>query len=192
MNCSEIGCSASVYSRTLCRKHYDKARRPPKQRTTLAERFWQKVSNSGSDGDCWLWTGRLGNDGYGQISAEGRKRMAHRVSYELMVAEIPVGLELDHLCYVRSCVNPEHLKLQNRQQNCQNRSGSNSNSSTGVRGVYLRSSGRYRVKVGHNRQQYDGGTFDTLAEAKQEAISLRIRLHTNNLVDRASNLGGEQ
>ncbi len=37
-------------------------------------------------------------------------RGAHRVAYELSVADIPDGLELDHLCRVRHCVNPSHLE----------------------------------------------------------------------------------
>ncbi|MGI9502698.1 MAG: HNH endonuclease [Geminicoccaceae bacterium] len=35
---------------------------------------------------------------------------AHRVSYEALVSAIPEGLELDHLCRVRCCVNPIHLE----------------------------------------------------------------------------------
>jgi hypothetical protein len=36
-------------------------------------------------------------------------RGAHRVSYEHYVGPIPKGLEIDHLCRVRHCVNPAHL-----------------------------------------------------------------------------------
>jgi hypothetical protein len=35
---------------------------------------------------------------------------AHRVSYEALIGPIPVGLQLDHLCRIRSCVNPDHLE----------------------------------------------------------------------------------
>ena len=159
---------------------------------TLIERFWQQVDKPTEDEKCWQWTGRPEGCGYGQIRAGGVKKMAHRVAYELLVGEIPTGLEVDHLCHNRTCVNPKHLRLQDRQQNCQNRRGSNRNSSTGVRGVYMRESGRYRVMVGHNRRTYHGGTFDTINEAEQVAISLRLRLHTNNLIDRGLSVRGEQ
>lgn len=77
----------------------------------LAERFWDKVEQSG---DCWEWTAAKYSNGYGCIGAEpsdSRKtRLAHTVSYEMMIGEIPEGLTLDHLCRNRACVNPYHLE----------------------------------------------------------------------------------
>jgi hypothetical protein len=60
---------------------------------------------SGVDG-CWLWRGALNGDGY----ASGLQVPVHRVAYELMVGHIPAGMELDHLCRERACVNPHHLE----------------------------------------------------------------------------------
>jgi hypothetical protein len=36
--------------------------------------------------------------------------LAHRVSYEIYKGAIPDGMQVDHLCRVRSCVNPDHLE----------------------------------------------------------------------------------
>lgn len=72
------------------------------------ERFAAKytVDESG----CWLWTASTVNNGYGRFRIGGESRLAHRVSYELHVGPIPEGLQLDHLCRVRDCVNPAHLE----------------------------------------------------------------------------------
>lgn len=57
------------------------------------------------------WTGSGNRHGYGAIRDEdGRSRVVHRVAYEVWVGAIPDGLELDHLCGVRCCVNPAHLE----------------------------------------------------------------------------------
>lgn len=83
----------------------------------LEERFWEKVQPEPMSG-CWLWTGTKKFDGYGELTVGGRKHVrAHRFSYELLVGPIPEGLDLDHLCRVRACVNPRHLEPVTRQIN---------------------------------------------------------------------------
>lgn len=73
---------------------------------TESERFWRKVALGGAD-DCWPWTAAVFRDGYGQFS-HGRR--AHRVAYESVVGPIPDGMQLDHLCRNKLCVNPSHLE----------------------------------------------------------------------------------
>lgn len=73
------------------------------------ERLMLYVSHEPNSG-CWLWTGICDIDGYGKINIRHRQRKAHRVAYEEVVGPIPIGLELDHLCRVRCCVNPKHLE----------------------------------------------------------------------------------
>lgn len=77
--------------------------------TTTEERFWSKVNKQ--LGACWLWVAATDRDGYGvfRVSA-GRMAAAHRYAYELAHGAVPQGLQLDHLCRVRSCVNPAHLE----------------------------------------------------------------------------------
>jgi len=77
---------------------------------TLEERLWAKVDKKES---CWLWTGSLQGSGYATIRLGGRGskfQMAHRAAYEILRGPIPDGLQLDHLCRVRHCVNPDHLE----------------------------------------------------------------------------------
>jgi endogenous inhibitor of DNA gyrase (YacG/DUF329 family) len=59
--------------------------------------------------DCWLWTGST-RGGYGRFKIATVTQEAHRASYELYVGPIPDGLQLDHLCRNRSCINPAHLE----------------------------------------------------------------------------------
>lgn len=59
---------------------------------------------------CLLWTSRLTDRGYGVFSVGGKSKRAHRWLYERWVGPIPEGLELDHLCRVRHCVNPMHME----------------------------------------------------------------------------------
>ena len=75
---------------------------------TLA-RFEDKYVPEPNTG-CWLWIAGVNKDGYGGFRADTRTWLAHRVSYEHFVGPIPEGLELDHLCRTRSCVNPNHLE----------------------------------------------------------------------------------
>ena len=66
---------------------------------------------------CWLWIGGLNHDGYGKFRDGKKTRGAHRVSYEYWHGEIREGLEIDHLCRNRNCVNPDHLELVTRIEN---------------------------------------------------------------------------
>lgn len=62
-------------------------------------------------GFCWYWLGSVTRDGYGRVTWNRRQRQAHRFVYEVLVGPPPEGLEADHLCRTRSCVNPDHLEF---------------------------------------------------------------------------------
>ena len=83
---------------------------------TLADRLRSHVTVDLATG-CWLWTGAVARNGYGQVGIDKRTRSAHRVSYETFVGPIPRGLQLDHLCRVRRCINPAHLEPVTRDEN---------------------------------------------------------------------------
>jgi hypothetical protein len=62
------------------------------------------------DTGCWWWNGCKDRSGYGSATHEGMGWPAHRLTYTLLVGEIPHGLVIDHLCRNPSCVNPDHLE----------------------------------------------------------------------------------
>ena len=81
--------------------------------------FWFYVEKTES---CWLWKGSRAKNGYGNFHVPGSGMngstvYAHRYSYEEIKGKIPYGMDLDHKCRVRHCVNPEHLEVVTRSEN---------------------------------------------------------------------------
>ena len=89
------------------------------------EEIFSKVSiqDRGYETECWIYTGKLDVEGYPQISYSfklDKEYKRQQVIYILLVGEIEKGKAIDHLCYVRSCLNPTHLEqvdhLENRHR----------------------------------------------------------------------------
>lgn len=74
-----------------------------------AERFWSKVE---AQGPCLEWAAGRDSNGYGnfQLSETNVSVPAHVWAYRHLVGPIPEGMELDHLCRNRGCVDPSHLE----------------------------------------------------------------------------------
>lgn len=66
---------------------------------------------------CWLWQGRLNARGYATFKINGQNVGVHRWAYETYRGTIPDNLVLDHLCKVKSCVNPDHLEVVTLEEN---------------------------------------------------------------------------
>lgn len=102
-------CDRTADARSLCLMHYRRWRRTGEPLgLTVMQQFFLHVAEDNDTG-CWLWN--VPRDGfYAQFTENGRNHLAHRWLYERMVAEIPDGLTIDHLCRRPSCVNPWHME----------------------------------------------------------------------------------
>lgn len=81
----------------------------------VMERILTKVDVASSG--CWEFTGARGSSGYGNVRVDDAVVSVHRVVYEHMVAPIPEGLQIDHLCRNRCCCNPDHLEPVTSREN---------------------------------------------------------------------------
>ncbi len=93
----------------------------PRKLLDLESKFLKKIDKQ--ENECWVWTGATyprTTGSYGQMRVgrtPGKLIQAHRVSYKLYKGEIPKGLEIDHLCRNKLCVNPEHLEAVTHYEN---------------------------------------------------------------------------
>lgn len=183
-NCSRASGKALGY----CDAHYGRNRKgkpmdPPVRDhwATEEERFWAKVQKTES---CWLWVGAAFN-GYGIFRSDGKSQLAHRVLYRWAKGPIPEGVQLDHMCHRRSCVNPEHLRFADWETNGQNRASANRNSKSGIRGVYWNKERRgwfAAVTLGPNVIRR--GPFNDIDAAEQSAVELRQKHMPFSILDR--------
>lgn len=103
-------------------------RGPRKANPSTAERFWARIDKSGPiapgmTSACWLSNSAKDRDGYAKffVSEVGNNMGAHAYSWVLSNGEIAAGLQVNHLCHVRNCVNPSHLYLGTQADNIRDR-----------------------------------------------------------------------
>ena len=91
--------------------------RKPYKRKSVEERFMNKVEFDTNNG-CWLWTGSLSHNGYGEFQLNGKPRRATHISLELFKGQTkPEGMVVSHSCNVPACVNPEHIAYDTQANN---------------------------------------------------------------------------
>ncbi|QPR39580.1 HNH endonuclease signature motif containing protein [Brevibacterium casei] len=191
--CSIDGCDGSHLARGWCNKHYQRWRKYGSPTIDLspdakAARTLEARSKITAD-SCILWMGYIARNGYGYMSFRGIRTEVHRVAWTLANGPIPTGMEIDHRCWNRACMNVDHLRLVTTSQNHQHRQGANrNNKASGVQGVYWNAiTNAWMAKVQHEgRQHYAGTRFATIEEAAEAARQLRNVLFTHNDRDRAA------
>lgn len=78
---------------------------PKSAQLDYLDRVWSVAHDA-----CVLWPFKIEVKGYGVVWSEGRHRKAHVVSLEHTSGPCPPGLQARHLCSVKACVNPRHLR----------------------------------------------------------------------------------
>lgn len=188
--CTFPGCNRTHKCKDLCSTHYwqkFKGRQLTPIHNVGAddERFWANVEKS--DG-CWEWRGGRDTGGYGVIRFGGRAQKAHRAALMLAGIEIPAGLDVDHICRNRACVNTDHLRIATRKQNIENLTGAHKDNPTGARGVsWNKERQKYMARVGHHNVRLYLGLFDSIEEANAAVVAKRLELYTHNDADRVTN-----
>jgi hypothetical protein len=95
------------------------------KQVSVIDRILRRIQVTTSD--CWEWQGYINRarGGYGMIGVgstkDGTKRTAyvHCVAYEHYVGPIPEGMEIDHRCHNKICVNPAHMAVATHAENMQ-------------------------------------------------------------------------
>ncbi|WP_080400140.1 HNH endonuclease signature motif containing protein [Enterobacter hormaechei] len=161
--CSVNSCERPAHCKSMCQMHYLRLYKTGSlEAKSPLDRLSSKYMVDDSTG-CWNWLAYINPDGYGMFKHKGMMTLAHKASYEILVKNVPDGFELDHLCHNRKCVNPKHLRVVTHTVNVWNRI--KPVSSTGVMGVSVRESGKYRATLTRNGDVIFRKQFETLSEA---------------------------
>ena len=195
--CSYGDCDRKHYGKGYCNVHYKRHRngwdmgRPLQRSGDYESKFWERTDKDGPVpkhapelGACWQWTWGKSAQGYGLLSINGVSRLVHRVSYEMHSGKIPAGMEIDHMCNNRACVNPSHLRVATSGQNGQNYVGAQIQSKTGVRGVtWYESRQKYMAKASLNGKQYYLGWYTDIEEANAVVTEWRRKNMPYSVMD---------
>ena len=87
----------------------------PKPKICAKDRFSDLIFIA--ENGCWDWQGAENGTGYGVFYDGNKKCYAHRYSYSIFKGDIPIDLQIDHLCRNRRCVNPAHLEVVTCKEN---------------------------------------------------------------------------
>lgn len=123
--------------------------------------------------------GTVNSKGYVAVSVKRRNYKAHVLAVVIMTGEWPkAGVVIDHEDHVTTNNRWLNLRPVTKAKNGQNHSGPQSNSTTGVRGVFFRAGRRLPWSGGirlNGRLRNKG--FKTKEEAEEWVVSKRIELH---------------
>ena len=144
-------------------------------------RFWSKVNKGGyysliCNSCCWQWTDSPNCNGYGRLSVEGEERkmrLAHRISVQIKYGQLDPKKDVNHLCFNKKCVNPDHLEVCSTRKNSSYRQGKDfgkyTSKYTGVH--WYRNRWQARIRI-NGKLKYLGGFFNE--EEASQAYQLAL------------------
>lgn len=135
-----------------------------------ADRLIAFIDKLGKD-QCLVWRGGKGKRGYGRFWDKGRLYLSHRWLYEQAKGHVPEGLQLDHTCKNKLCVNLNHLEAVTPSENTKRGPTANGSKTHCIRGhplsgpnLYVRPGGmrqcracRLESRVKHAKSESAGG-----------------------------------
>lgn len=143
---------------------------------SVLDRFNAKV-NKDAQGGCWLWTAFIAPSGYGHLRIGERNALAHRVAYELFIGPIPPGMQIDHRCGCRICVNPDHLRVATHAENMRNQKTPKDNTS-GFKGVsWNKRKKKWRAGIRANGKTVNLGDYSSPEAAHTAYCEAAKRYH---------------
>lgn len=122
--------------------------------------------------------GTIANSGYIRVGIDNKYYSVHRVIWEMLIGEIPNGLELDHIDRVKSNNKLENLRLLNNSLNQLNKDTPT---------FSKRSNGKFRVRITLGGKRLHLGDFSTYDDAllvynKEKEKALEGAIYGKNFI----------
>jgi len=120
--CLATECNRIYYAIGLCRIHYHRWRKRGSLDCRIVInniqeklKYYSKINENG----CWEWQRAKIHNGYGRVYVKHKNKdeLTHRASWEAFVGEIKEGMQINHKCHNRACINPDHLYLGTQKEN---------------------------------------------------------------------------
>lgn len=139
----------------------------------LPDKFWERVVPEPMNG-CWLWVGGQTSAGYGTYKSS----TSHRTLFAALNPGTDMaGLDVDHICMVRCCANPQHLRLVTRAENLR---CSNSVSAVNARATQCPSGHEYNYENTYRNPRNGDRQCRTCRAIHDKSRQERRRCRTGN------------